>query len=83
MARPRGHRLSPAAWSDILTLRGESLTSVAEHSGVPRATLSGLAGGFHRASVPVAHKIAAALGVNPETLFPTLRASMFVEPDGQ
>lgn len=59
-------------------LRGETITSVAERSGMPRATISGLVGGHHRASVPIAHKLASALGCNAETLFPTLR-NIFVE----
>lgn len=80
MARPKGHRLSPTALEDILRLRGDSITAVADRSGIPRATLSGLAGGFHRASVPVAHQLAGALGCNPETLFPTMRPS-FIESE--
>lgn len=79
MARPRGHRLSPSAWEDVLTLRGDSLTAVAERADIPRATLSGLVGGHARASVPVAHQLAAAIGCHPETLFPTLRSASFTE----
>lgn len=79
MARPRGHRLSPSAWQDILTLRGDSLTAVADRADIPRATVSGLVGGHARASVPVAHQLATALGCHPETLFPTLRAAAFSE----
>ena len=79
MARPRGHRLSPAAWQDVLTLRGLSLTQAAELAGVPRATVSGLVGGHQRASVPLTRKLSEALGCSPETLFPTLRSSTFTE----
>lgn len=79
MARPRGHPLSPSAWSDVLTLKGESLTDVATRAGIPRATVSALVGGNSRASVPLAHQLAHALGVHPETLFPTLRSVTFVE----
>lgn len=79
MARPRGHRLSPTAWEDILSLRGDSLTAVAERAGIPRATLSGLVGGHHGAATPIAHKLALALGCHPETLFPTLRSSLYAE----
>lgn len=79
MARPRGHRLSPAAWDYILAKSGLTLTEVAERAGVQRATLSGLTGGFHRASVPTAHRLAAVFGCDPEVLFPTLRSSTFVE----
>lgn len=72
MARPAGHQLNRAAWEDVLNLKGLSLTQVADLSGVPRPTLSALLGGFNKASVPAAHKIASALGVQPATLFPTL-----------
>lgn len=78
MARPKGHRLSPTAWDDVLTLRGDNLTNVAERADIPRATLSGLVGGHHRASVPIAHQLANALGVNAETLFPTLRSVDYI-----
>lgn len=72
MARPAGHTLNRAAWEDILALKGLSLTQVAELSEVPRSTLSGLLGQHHKASVPQAHRIAAAMAVQPATLFPTL-----------
>lgn len=73
MARPQGHELSPEAWEDILRLKGMSLTQVADRAEIPRPTLSSMLGGHHRASIPVAHKIAQALGCSPVTLFPTLR----------
>lgn len=79
MARPKGHRLSPKAWDDVLRFKGDTLTAVADRADIPRATVSGLVGGFHRASVPTAHKLANALGCDPETLFPTLRASTYSE----
>jgi len=72
MARPAGHRLSVAAWDDLTRLTGHSLTQIAERSDVPRPTLSSLLGGHHRASVPMAHRIAAAVGCHPATLFPSL-----------
>ncbi len=75
MARPAGHQLNRAAWEDVLKLAGLSLTQVAELSEVPRATLSGLLGGHHKASVPMAHRVATAIGVQPATLFPTLVAA--------
>jgi plasmid maintenance system antidote protein VapI len=75
MARPKGHKLSAPAWDDVLRLTGASLTQVAERAEIPRPTLSSLLGGHHAASVPMAHRIAGALGVNPATLFPTLRTS--------
>ena len=78
MARPAGHRLSPEAWDDILRLTGTSLTEVAERADIPRPTLSSLLGGYHSASVPMAHKLATALGCNPQTLFPTLRKEAFI-----
>lgn len=74
MARPQGHTLSPEAFDDVLRLTGNTVTLVATRSGVPRATISSLLGGHHKASVPTTHKLAAALGVRPATLFPTLRA---------
>lgn len=73
MARPKGYRMSPAAWADITAMRGVTLTEVAELADVQRASLSGLVGGHARASAPMAHRIASALGCSPETLFPTLR----------
>ena len=72
MPRPAGHRLSPDAWTDVLTLAGLNLTQAAERCGVPRATLSSLVGGNHRASVPVAKQIADGLGVSARTLLPSL-----------
>lgn len=79
MARPKGHRLSPTAWSDFLNLRGLTLTEAAKLADLQRATISGLVGGHARASVPMAHAISAALGLHPETLFPTLRSSLYSE----
>lgn len=73
MARPQGHTLSPPAFDDILRLTGLSITQVAERSGIPRATISSLLGGHHRAAVPTTKRLADTLGVNPVTLFPTLR----------
>ena len=77
MARPAGHKLSPTAWDDIVRLSGLSLTQVSERSEIPRPTLSSLLGGHHKASVPMAHKLAATLSCHPETLFPTLRQDSF------
>lgn len=73
MARPAGHPLSPEAWDDLIRILGTSLTDVADRADIPRPTLSSLRGGHHKASVPQAHRIAAALGCHPVTLFPTLR----------
>lgn len=74
MARPAGHPISTHAWDDTLRLTGNSLTMVADKAEIPRPTLSSLVGGHHKASVPMAHRIAEALGVHPITLFPTLAA---------
>jgi transcriptional regulator with XRE-family HTH domain len=71
--------MSPSAWNDILTIKRLSLTEVAEMADVNRAAISGIAGGHARASVPMARSIAAALDVDPETLFPTLRHNTFAE----
>jgi plasmid maintenance system antidote protein VapI len=64
--------MNRAAWDDMLRLTGLSLTQVADLAEIPRPTISGLYGGHHRASVPMAHRIATAIGCNPQTLFPTL-----------
>lgn len=73
MARPKGHPLNRDAWDEWLDKHlGQSLTQVAEAADIPRATLSGLVGGFQRASVPMAHKLAAAMGCKVGLLFPTL-----------
>ena len=72
MARPSGHVLNRSAWEDILSLTGLTLTQVADLAEIPRPTLSSLLGGHHRASVPQAHRIAAALKCQPATLFPSL-----------
>lgn len=74
VARPSGHLLNTKAWTDVLNMRGLSLTEVAARSEVPRATLSSLLGGHHRAAVPMAHRIALAIDCDPVTLFPTLSA---------
>lgn len=70
--------MSPEAWKDVLELKGLTLTQVADLADVQRPSLSGLAGGYARAAAPMAHKIAAALGISPITLFPTMR-STYVE----
>ena len=72
MARPAGHRMSRKAWDDVLRLQGLSLTQVAERADVTRSTLSALVNGHHGASVPMTHRIAAAVECHPETLFPTM-----------
>lgn len=72
MPRPTGHKLSRPALDDILRLSGLSLTQLAELADVPRATVSSLYGGHHRASVPTCHKLARAADCDPRTLFPTL-----------
>lgn len=39
---------------------------------IPRATVSGIVNGHYGASTPMAHRLADALSVHPETLFPSL-----------
>lgn len=75
MARPAGAPLNRSAFDDLLAVKGLTLTQVADLAEVPRATLSGLRGGHHSASAPIAHRIAAAIEVEPATLFPTLSAA--------
>lgn len=83
MARPKGHTLSRDAWDDVLRLSGKSLPDVAEATpDIPAATLRGLVGGFHGASIPQAHKIARAAGCrNVGTLFPTLIGTPVAQVD--
>lgn len=76
MARPKGHPLNRDAWEDWLERHlGVSVTAIADVADIPRATISGLVGGYRRASAPVAHKLAQAMGCKVGTLFPTLGAS--------
>ncbi len=49
-----------------------TLTEAAERADIPRATVSSLVGGHHRATIPQAGRLADALGFHVETLFPTL-----------
>lgn len=70
MPRPAGYWISRDAWDDVLELRGRSLSSIAERSGVKPSTLRTIATGHDRASLEVAHKIADGLGVHVATLFP-------------
>jgi plasmid maintenance system antidote protein VapI len=72
MARPLGHRMNRAAWDFFLRERGLSLTQVAEESDTPRPSLSAIVGGHNRASVPIAHRLAAVLRCEPGVLFPDL-----------
>lgn len=72
MGRPAGHKLNRAALEDILRLTGISVTRLAELADVPRSTISALQGQHHGASIDMAAKIARALDVKRETLFPSL-----------
>lgn len=72
MARPKGYRLSASAWRDITKARGLSITEIAEVTDIQRATISGMVGGHARASLPMAQKLADALGCEIGTLFPLL-----------
>ncbi len=74
MARPAGHALNQSAFDDLLLIRRTTLTELAETSKIARPTLSSLVAGNHRASLPMADRLATALGVNVETLFPTVCA---------
>jgi transcriptional regulator with XRE-family HTH domain len=76
MARPRGYPLNKDAFEWLLNQHlGKSLTHVAEAAGIQRATLSGLVGGYQRASAPMAHKLANAMDCKVGLLFPTLGSS--------
>lgn len=72
MARPRGHRLSPQAFEFAANAVGLTITELGERSGIPRATISGLVGGHHRASVKMVKALADALSCPASVLFPTL-----------
>lgn len=72
MARPAGHKANGAAWKDIADLRGLTPTQIAATSQIPRPTISLLASGINRASIPMARKVADAMGVSVETIFPTI-----------
>lgn len=71
MARPKGYRISPKAWDDIV-VAGKKLTvtEVAALTGINRATISGLLGGHARASLSMARTLADGIGVHVESLFP-------------
>lgn len=73
MARPQGHYLNRDAWEDWTGQHvGQNLTTIAKTNDINRATLSGLVSGNQRASVELAHQVAAAVGCKVGTLFPTL-----------
>lgn len=72
MARPSGYKLSRFALDDISKLQGLSISDIAERSGIPRATISSLAGGHHKASMTIARRLAETLSVSPQSLFPEL-----------
>lgn len=73
--------MSADAWEDCVALTGRNQTQIASLANVPRATLAGLIGGHHSASPTVAHKIAAAVGVSPGTLFPSLTPRFSSDPE--
>ena len=72
MARPRGYRLNPEAFDDLLHAAGIKAANVAERADVSKGTLSSLAKGDHGAALPVVLRIAKALNAHPATLFPEL-----------
>lgn len=80
MARPRGHFISRHAWDDTIKHSGLTLADIEERTGIKRASISGLLGGHSRASTVNAGRLAAALGVHVETLFPTLH-TFFMEDE--
>lgn len=80
MPRPAGHLLNRDAFQDFLDRTGLSITEVADRADLPRSTVSALLGGFSKAATPNAHKIAAAVGCRPGTLFPTLIPDFIAAP---
>lgn len=80
MPRPAGHLLNRDAFQDRLDQTGLSITEVADRADLPRSTVSALLGGFSKAATPNAHKIAAALGSRPASLFPTLSPDFLPAP---
>jgi plasmid maintenance system antidote protein VapI len=72
MPRPRGFRLSRAAFDDCIEHAGLTLTQAADRADIPRASLSALVGGHSRAAMPTVKQLADALGCRQATLFPTL-----------
>ena len=72
MARPAGHQLNVSAFEDFCELTGTTATAVAEKANLRPSTVFGWTGGHYRASERMARRFAAALGVRPRTLFPTL-----------
>ena len=80
MPRPRGHRLSQPAFDFALNAAHTTITDLAEISGIPRATISALRGGYHGASQKIIGPMSDALMCPAEVLFPTL-IPMFAEVD--
>lgn len=70
MARPRGHYLNPDRLDEYMADKGKSLTDVASAADIPRATLSGLYGQHHAASVVIANQLAVSTGIALGSLFP-------------
>lgn len=83
MARPAGHLLNREAFQDLMHSTGLSISQVAERASVPRSTVSALLGGHSRAATPNAHKIAAAIGCRPGTIFPTLLPEFQATPKAE
>lgn len=80
MPRPAGHRLNREAFRDLLDRTGLSVSDVADLADLPRSTISALLGGHSKAATPNAHRIAAAVGCRPGTLFPTLMPEFLAGP---
>lgn len=72
MGRPAGHLLNAAAWQFVMELTERKPGEVAAEIGLPEVTIRSLRTGHHGASEDRCRKIARALGVPAEVLFPSL-----------
>lgn len=72
MARPKGYRLSRAAWDDLIAggSRKLTVTEVAAATGIQSATISNIISGNTGASLAMARRLCDGIGVSVETLFP-------------
>lgn len=72
MPRPTGFWINREAWEDVTRLAGLSIPTVAERGDIKATTLRTVVSGNDRASLELAHKIARAIDVRVETLFPSI-----------
>lgn len=72
MPRPAGFWINRDAWDDITRLAGLSIPTVAERGDIKPSTLRTVVSGNDRASLELAHKIARAVDVRVESLFPAI-----------